>query len=147
MCIRDRYTTDSDFKGFTKERWNSLILDAVNYLQNLPKLALCAIVCTIDEMDREGLAARGFTIPEPHVICAECCIGAAFSWRFDNCPDGLEPAYIYFDQNEKFMHHFRQQWLCEKKRQRPVITNTFWGLIEDVGALNMRCLLYTSRCV
>jgi hypothetical protein len=132
------YSTDGDFKGFTKERWNSLIFDAVNYLQNLPKLALCAIVCTIDELACKSLVAPGFTISDPHLICAECCIGTAFSWRLDNCPDGLELARIYFDRNEKFMHHFRQRWLREKKRQRPVITNTFWGLVEDAGALNMR---------
>ena len=138
LHMSEPHSTDCDFKGFTKGRRNNLIFDAVNYLQNLPKLDLCAIVCTIDELARENLVVQGFTIPDPHLICAECCIGTAFSWCFDNHPDCLEPAYIYFDQNERFMHHFRQPWLREKKRETPVTTNAFWGLIEDVGALNMR---------
>jgi hypothetical protein len=138
LHMSEMYTTHGDFKGFTKERWNNLIFDAVNYLQSLPKLALCATACTIDELAREALVARGFTIPDAHVICAECCIGTAFTWRFDNCPDGLEPASISFDQNEKFMHHFRQQWLRQRKGLRPVVTNFFWGLVEGVCALDMR---------
>jgi len=58
----------------------------VNYLQNFPKLALCEIVCTIDETAREELAAMGFAIADLHVICAECCIGTAFFMAFRQLP-------------------------------------------------------------
>lgn len=138
LHMNELYSLDGDFEGFTKERWNHLVFDAVNYLQSLPKLALCALVCTIDAHACEDLIAQGCTISDPYLVCAQCCIGTAFSWRLDNYPDGLEAAYIYFDQNEKFMHDFRQEWLREKKGHRKVVTNMFWGLIEDVGALNMR---------
>jgi Protein of unknown function (DUF3800) len=138
LHMKKLYSTEGEFEGFTKERWNNIISDAVNYLQQLPKRALCGIVCTIDEHARDKLIAQGCTVSDPYIICAECCIGAAFSWSFDNHPEGVEPAYIYFDQNEPFMHDFRQRWLRERKRQRPVITNAFWGLIAQVNALDMR---------
>lgn len=138
LHMRELYSVDGRFEGFTKQRWNDLIFDAVNYLQTLPKLAFCAIVCTIDEQARGQLIGEGCTISDPHLICAECCIGTAFSWLFDNYPEGVEAAYIYFDQNENFMHDFRQRWLLERKGRRLLITKTFWGLIADVGALDMR---------
>jgi hypothetical protein len=137
LHMRELYSSKSKFKDFTQQRRNDLIFDAVDYLQRLPKLAFCGIVCTIDLRSRAKLVALGCLISDPHVICAECCIGTAFKWRFDNHPDGVEPVSIYFDRKEKFMHPFRQRWLCEKKKQRPVITDAFWGLISDVGAKEM----------
>jgi hypothetical protein len=131
-------TGNGPFRGWEQDRRYNLVMDAVDYLQNLPKKAFCAVVCSIDETARNRLIADGCTITEPHVICAQCCIGQAFQWYYDTHPDRIEAAYIHFDQNEKFMHPIRQRWQQENKGQRLVIANTFWGLIVDISDLDMR---------
>ena len=138
LHMKRLYSSKGDFCGFTKERWNKLVMDAVQYLQSQPKKGFCSLVCGIDETARSTLVSQGCTIAEPHHICTEWGVGKAFDWFYDTWPDGLEPAYVYFDRGEGFMHSLRQRWLKEKKSQRVVINNTFWGLIVDIDARDMR---------
>jgi hypothetical protein len=126
------------FDGWDRERRNRLLLDAVQYLQSLPKKGFCAMVCGIDATEAKALADEGYDIQSPYYICGHWCIMKAFTWYYDVRPEGLEPARIYFDQGEKFMHPFRQKWEREMKTQKRVINNSFWGLIEDVSSLDMR---------
>lgn len=126
------------FDRWPQDRRYNLVWDAVYYLQDLPKKAFCAVVCSMDETAHTKLVCDGWDIPEPHDTCSHCCIGKSFSWYYDANPQGIETAYVYFDQNERFMHPFRQRWQKENKGQRLVIKNAFWGLIADVGELDMR---------
>jgi hypothetical protein len=139
LHMADLLTGNGIFKGWDWERRYSLVWDAVNYLQSLPKGAFCAVYASIDESARNDLVTEGYDVSEPHVICAECTIGQAFSWFFDTRPDNVELASIYFDQNERFIHSFRQRWQRELKGQRLVVANCFWGLIADVEERDMRC--------
>ncbi len=75
---------------------------------------------------------------DSHIICAECCIGLAYQWRYENHLGSPEAFDIFFDQNEPFMHDFRQRWLSERKTQQRIISNLFWGLIGDVKAVDMK---------
>lgn len=138
LHMRKLYSSTGDYAGFTKERWNMLVIDAVHYLQSQPKKAFCAIVCGIDETARRDLVAQGCAISESHHICTDWSVARSFRWYYDTLPDGLEPAYVHFDQDEVFMHHFRQRWLKEMKTQRVLITNTFWGSVVDITTKDMR---------
>jgi len=126
------------FVGWDRERRNSLVIDANIYLQSLPKKAFRLIVCSIDLSARDAIAALGYPIQEGHYVCGHLCILQAFNWYYETWPDDLEVCHIYFDQGEKFMHPFHQRWLLESKSQKLVITNTFWGGIAEVEALDSK---------
>lgn len=120
------------------ERRNSLVIDANLYLQSLPKKAFCALVCSVDVTARNKLVEQGCQIKTGAYLCGHLCIARAFRWHYETWPERLEIGYVYFDQGEDFMHPFRQRWLRESKTQKLVITNTFWGGIADVKALDSR---------
>ncbi|MCX6627515.1 MAG: hypothetical protein NTW28_07800, partial [Candidatus Solibacter sp.] len=104
LHVTDLLTGNKVFTGWSAERRQALIMDALNYLQFLPKLAFRAVVCTIDTTAREKLLEEGYRITDPHVVCGQCALGAAFDWCYEHHPDGIELGHIYFDRNEQFMH-------------------------------------------
>jgi hypothetical protein len=124
------------YEGWERDRRNRLVNDANIYLQSLPKKAFTAIVCSIDVTARDALVAQGCQIDAPPYILGHWCVGQAFKWYYDTWPDRLETAYVYFDRGEKFMHPFRQRWLQENKIQKIIKTDTFWGGIAEVEALD-----------
>lgn len=126
------------YENWDRQRRNMLVTDANMYLQSLPKKAFCAIVCAVDVSARDTLAREGYQIETAPYICAHCCIAQAFSWHYETWPEQLEIGYVYFDRGEQFMHPFRQRWLRECKKQRVVVTNTFWGGIREVEALDSK---------
>ncbi len=134
LHMTDLLTGNKAFTGWSAERRQALIMDALNYLQFRPKLAFRAIVCTIDRTAREKLLEEGYRITKPHVICGQCAIGAAFEWYYEHHPEGIELGHIYFDRDEQFMHPLHQQWQRKKKEERssPVVKDCFWGLIVGV---------------
>lgn len=134
MC--DLVSGVNPYDSWAPERRNRLVNDANLYLQSLPKKAFTAIVCSIDVTARDALVAEGCSIDPPHYICGHWCIAKAFGWYYDTWPDRLEVGYVYFDRGEQFMHPFRQRWLQENKTQKFVKTNTFWGGIAEVEALD-----------
>jgi hypothetical protein len=138
LHMRKLDSKHGEFARFSEERRNALVSDALDYLQRLPKSAYCAIVCTIDVQAHRLLSAEGFRMTDSHIICAECCIGLAYQWRYENHLGSPEAFDIFFDQNEPFMHDFRQRWLSERKTQQRIISNLFWGLIGDVKAVDMK---------
>jgi hypothetical protein len=58
------------FKGWEFERRRQLIMDAVDFLQWLPKKAFCATVCSIDETACKKLKAEGCAVEGAHYIWA-----------------------------------------------------------------------------
>ena len=121
--------------GWTDDKINKLILDAVYLLQGFAKNVFCACVCSIDVTARQNLVSQGCEIAQPHLICAQCCVGVAFDWYYEHFIDDLEIAHVFFDNNERCMHEFRQEWLRHRK---PITTNLFWGHITEVRPLDMR---------
>jgi hypothetical protein len=126
------------YEGWGWDRRNTLVTDANMYLQSLAKKAFCAIVCGIDVSARDTLVKEGRKIETAPYICGHCCIAQAFNWHYETWPEQLEIGYVYFDRGEQFMHPFRQRWLRESKSQKIVITNTFWGGIAEVEALDSK---------
>ncbi len=138
LHMKELRSRNGAYADFTEERRNRLVWDAVDYLQSQPKKAFCATVCCINETALHDLVAQGCTIREPPRISTDWSVDRSFAWYYDTLPDALEPAYVNFDKGEKFMHDFRQRWLKDRKPRRGVFTNTFWGLIVDVTAKDMR---------
>lgn len=87
---------------------------------------------------RSKLVEQGSKIRTGAYLSGHWCIAQAFRWYYETWPGRLEIGYVYFDQGEDFMHPFRQRWLRESKTQKRVITNTFWGGVADVKALDSR---------
>lgn len=127
-----------DFAGFTRERRTELVQDAVDYLQRIPKHAFRGFICTINTHDADRLTKKGIATPKLQEICTCCCVQEAFLWYFDEHPNAIELAEVYFDQNEEFMHSLRHPWEREKSKRRVVIKTSFWDLIRTVEALDMR---------
>ena len=124
--------------GWNEAKVNSLIFDAVNLLQGLPKSRFCTIACSIDVTGRERLILEGCEITKPEVICAQCCVGGGLYWYHEHLPDALETAYVFFDNNDRSMHELRQEWLRNRKPRKLVTDDLLWGLIADVKAVGMK---------
>jgi hypothetical protein len=139
LHMTDLLTGNKVFTGWAVERRQALVMDALDYLQSCPKLAFEAVVCTIDTTAREKLLEEGYEITDPHVVCGQCALGAAFSWCYEHYPEGIELAHVYFDRSERFMHPLHEQWQRKKKEERSstVITDCFWGLIMGVDDCEM----------
>jgi hypothetical protein len=138
LHMKDLVPGNKPYDGWDQERRNRLVIDANLYLQALPKKAFCALVCSIDVSARDKLVEQGCKIESGPQICGHWCIAQAFNWYYDTWLDRLEIAQVYFDQGEEFMHPFRQRWLRESKTQKVVISNTFWGGISEVEALDSK---------
>jgi len=138
LHMTDLLSGKGPFQGWDQTRRHQLAMDAVYYLQQLPKDGFSAIVCSLDEKARKRLIAEGYAIAEPHCLCGHLAIYQAFMWYYETHPERLEGAEICFDQNERFKHPFRQRWEKENKGKRLVTTDTFWGLIKGVDDLDMR---------
>lgn len=120
--------------GWKKDKINALVVDAVKLLNNIGVDDYHSYVCSVDIKARQELVNRGSEIQDPHVLCANWCIGHAFRWYFDRFPvDCLEPAYLFFDRDEGFYAPFKKQW--EQNRTPPgmvVKSSLFWDWIEDI---------------
>jgi hypothetical protein len=138
LHMADLVAGKDPYAGWQPERRNSLVIDANLYLQSLPKKAFCALVCSVDVSARGELVEQGCAIETGAYLCGHCCIGQAFSWYYETWPERLEIGRVYSDRGEEFMHPFRQRWLRESKTQKLAITNTFWGGIAGVEALDSR---------
>jgi hypothetical protein len=82
---------------------------------------------------------EGYRITDPHAVCGQCALGAAFNWYYKRYPESIELGQIYFDRSERFMHPLRQHWERKKKEEKssPIITDCFWGLIVGVDDCEM----------
>lgn len=124
--------------GWTEERVNALVLDAVHLLQELDKDKFCAFACTVDVTARDKLVSEGTVIGAPVEICAEVCVGSAFFWYLEKHSESVELAYIFFDQGERFMNGIRQKWLEKHKPLNRISLEPFWGLVVNVQPVDMR---------
>lgn len=131
--------TDDPFEtanGWTFEKKNALILDAVSFLSQINKTAYCSFVCRIDLAAHNRLLKEGFTLKRPAVMCADACISQSFGWYYKN--HKLELAHIFFDRGERFMTEFKAEWKKMCPNRHAITVEHFWGMISNVTDLDMR---------
>jgi hypothetical protein len=107
-------------------------------LQALDKNRFLSVTCTVDVAAQRIIVAEGKIIPDPVVICAEFCMGAAFDWYVKTHGHQLELAYVHFDTGERFIGSIRRKWKEHVTSKQRIVLNPFWGLIADIPEVDMR---------
>jgi len=80
--------------GWTQDKISSLITDAVKLLQSLDKKLFRSFVCSVDLSARDRLVREGYQVQDPHLLCAEMCIGGSIDWFLQK--EKPEPIYLFF---------------------------------------------------
>jgi hypothetical protein len=140
--MSDMVTYNDPFErvaGWTAIKIKDLVDDAIKLLNGMNKRAYCSFVCSVDVSAHGRLLTEGLDMPpDPIALLAKLCIDGAFSWYFKEHPQGIEVAYVFFDQNEPYISEFRRQWLKRSSSSKMVLQDPFWGLIANVTPMNMR---------
>jgi hypothetical protein len=123
--------------GWTQDRVNQLVNDAIGILQGMDKSAFCSFVCTIDVSARSRLISMGSEIPEPAMICGHWCVGKASQWYFNRHPNKIDLVHVFFDRNEKFISPLKREWLQKRTPPDRVAKELFWDLIADIDEVDM----------
>lgn len=122
--------------GWTDEKIERFVFDALNLLQNVDKYKFRSFVYSFDVAARKRLLLEGYDIAEPSEVCADSCIALAFHWYSDH--HTLEPAYLFFDQNEQFIGPVKRRWKANVKPGQRLVLDPFWGLIANITDVDMR---------
>lgn len=123
--------------GWTQDKINQLVSDAVDLLQKLDKKSFCSFVCSVNTSARSRLVASGSVIPEPEIICGRWCLVRASEWYFEAHPLKIERMTVFFDRGENFMGPLKKLWLTERTPPERVARNLFWDLIQNIIDIDM----------
>jgi len=133
--------------GWTSDKVNALVNDALQLLSRIGAREYLSVVISIDLTAHKALVDRGSKISEPFQLCANLCIGKAFSWYFESKVDSLEPAYVFFDRGEQYYPVFQRQWLaCRTPPRHIVKVNPFWDWIANVEEVDMATTPAIQAC-
>jgi hypothetical protein len=119
--------------GWTDERIDELIWDALKLLVALDKSLFRSFVCRIDMEAHARVASEGHRIESPLQICAECCLCPAMEWYVQRF--GLDTFYVFYDRGEGYFKPLRRWWLAETAKG--ATPNEFWRRIGDMQPVDM----------
>jgi hypothetical protein len=120
--------------GWTDEKVDGLVSDAETLLNSVDKSQMYSAVFSIDKKACDRVRADGHPVPDPSVVCAEFCIYHPLGRYVDN--NGLELAYLFYDQDEPYISSIRSRW--NEHRKKLISDNIFWGSVANVQPVDMR---------
>jgi Protein of unknown function (DUF3800) len=123
--------------GWTDEKIDSLIIDAVKLLQSLDTKLFRSFVCSVDLSAHDRLVRDGYQVQDPFSLCADMCVGGSMDWFLQKGKP--EPIYLFFDRGEKFMSSVKQRWLRERTPLRKISgdPSKLWDSIHEIEELDM----------
>jgi hypothetical protein len=133
-------------QGWTEEKRQKLIKDAIQVLRSIDERTMCAFACSVDVAARNRLRQQGFPVSDPAVICAENGVGRLLNWYTET--HRFELACLFYDQNEPFIKSIRTRWLRheEKLKKAKVTSDLVWGRIAKVEPVTMRTTPPIQAC-
>jgi hypothetical protein len=138
MFLRGEF---SEERGWTHNAVQDLLKKLLTLVYDARwKNRLYGILCTVNMGDHNRASSQGYCLPSAYRICAHASLGSVLRWRLrgveqqsDTDIASIESIDIFFDQNERFLHHLQSIWQKHRKSD-----HAGWGLINCVAPAEMR---------
>jgi hypothetical protein len=119
--------------GWTEEKIDQLVRDAVDVLQQMDKERSYSFVCTIDLKAREKLTQEGYKIHDPATACTALATRSALEWHHNASHQEMEPVHLFFDRGEDFIGVLKKRWLANRtKPGRAPNKKRIWDMIANI---------------